>query len=262
VAIGNQAGQTGQRAFCVAIGNLAGQNNQHTSSIILNAQNAALDSRVNDSSYWAPMRNATTPTPVSIAPPIPASQRYSDYVMAYDPTNDLIYNQAATSTYEVSYGRHGMLLATFFMPDLYGSLPIWFAASAQGITIGLVANPFPPGPTGPLCQVNKYDFFLYNCTTTQFRPVLSGTTCTGLQQGLFVGNACDGIYAVLQDNLAGNYAEAAYLNILWDTGIAAPENQCNSQWSASVEWLQDPRSNVTIAGNTYKVMLLGANHSF
>jgi hypothetical protein len=85
IAIGFQAGQSGQGTAAIAIGALAGQTNQHNNSIVLNAQGTVLNSAAASACYIAPMRTGVT-----------ATTTYG--VMLYDATNrEVLYSANATS---------------------------------------------------------------------------------------------------------------------------------------------------------------------
>ena len=71
-----------------------------------------------------------------------------------------------------------------------------------------------------------------------------------------------GLYAVLS---GAQYAAAAYLYLMFSDDnavVGAPRTYCNTCWSAAIEWLNDPRSRYINNGTEYRIMLLGANHSF
>ena len=61
VAIGNAAGNTNQGTSCVAIGTNAGYNGQHANSIVISAQNTALNTANPSALYIAPIRQLTNP---------------------------------------------------------------------------------------------------------------------------------------------------------------------------------------------------------
>lgn len=253
VAIGYGSGASNQGSYSVALGYEAGFNIQEQNTIIINAQSSNLDgiSGVSQATYVAPVRNSTVPNPSG-------ASRNPDYFLTYDPSFDASYNPTGTNTYEVSWGRHGMLLATQYLP-YSATVTDWYLHGASGISQSLSTSPFNP----ITCQSNNYSMFLCSCASISLiGPILSvGTTCYN-SGALLVGQPCDGFFALLLDP-TGDYDEAAYFYIYLRDAIGGTANNfCNMTWSASIEWLQDNRSSVTISGTTYKIMLLSSNHSF
>jgi hypothetical protein len=203
------------------------------------------------------MRPVNDPNPVV---------KYPDYLLAYDPTGPLFSqpNPTANSIYEVTYGRHSMLFGTYFLPYVGQNVEPWKQDGATAISVPLTTDPFINGPGGkPQCQRNKYDYFLWNCTTDTLTGVLTAPNFCNTGTGV-IFNSCEGCYALLQDNSGAPilYDEAAFLTINWFLGNASPYNQITKSWSCSIEWLSDPRSDALIGGIRYKIMLLGANHTF
>jgi hypothetical protein len=231
--------------------------------------------------YMAPMRDATVGLTGATGQ---AGKGFPDYMMAYDPTQDPVYNQSSNGTYEITWGRHSMLLATFYLPSIPSSGgPGWDLTSVNAITSGIIVNPFGNEPlvagTSLLCQTNKYIYYLVTCGPS-LTPILNGgspildtgITCqTWLPGGVPLGVACDGIYAVLFDP-NGAYNEAANLYIHMGDSNSPKSVWANVSWSSSIEWLQDPRSVISITAiippagtaTTFnaRIMLLGGNHSF
>ena len=64
------------------------------------------------------------------------------------------------------------------------------------------------------------------------------------------------MYALLETPTT--FDEAAYLSVYWQF----KEFNVNIQYSCSIEWFNDARSNVVVNTIKFKVMLLGANHTF
>jgi hypothetical protein len=169
-----------------------------------------------------------------------------------------------------------MMFGTYYMPfcpDGSGSPTsvTWNLLSVQAISVPLTSDPFLSGgpiPAGiPNCQRNIYNYYLYNCVTGLLSPLLiDGSITQTCQPGptgpFFQAVTCEGIYALLEPN--GGFDEAAYLSVSWNFKA----HDCNIQYSCSIEWFNDVRSNVVIfdpnvgADRKYKVMLLGANHTF
>ena len=185
-----------------------------------------------------------------------------------------------------------MMFGTYYMPYTIGNdqvniIPVtWRLLSAQAISVPLTTDPFLavplPGPPGvPQCQRNKYSYYLYNAcpTAAGIGPYLSPLLIDGAlnqtcQPGppdppdpFFTADTCDGIYALLESP-SGLFDEAAYLSVNWNFKL----QDFNIQYSCSIEWFNDVRSNVNIAipqpdpdpplPKKFKVMLLGANHTF
>jgi hypothetical protein len=92
VAIGNYAGSSGQGDYAVAIGNLAGETSQHAKSIIINANNTALNS-TGEGFFVHPIR--TTATSIS-------------HYLAYDePNKEIQYKtlNAAAAGFSIVNGQ-------------------------------------------------------------------------------------------------------------------------------------------------------------
>ena len=82
IAIGNNAGQTNQGSNSIAIGNSAGQNNQAANSIVLNGSGSIITGGISNATYIAPIRNVST-----------------NYSLYYNPTtSEMTYESTALST--------------------------------------------------------------------------------------------------------------------------------------------------------------------
>ena len=64
------------------------------------------------------------------------------------------------------------------------------------------------------------------------------------------------MYALLETPTTQD--EAAYLSVYWQF----KDFNVNIEYSCSIEWFNDVRSDVTVNTKKFKVMLLGANHTF
>jgi hypothetical protein len=272
VAIGIGAGSNNQGNNSVAVGNGAGNSLQHDNTIILNATGIVLDTGAVGATYIAPIRDANDAIPGATGPtgPVGPVKYPGDYLMAYDPSQTLC-NASAEGTKEVVYGRHGMLLATYYLPFRWQSeqpdiSEIWCPISAQGISQSLSKTPF-IDTSGNLsyCQKNNYNYFIVDCSNlSPINIVLNKPdTCRRyIQTNAY--RECTGIIALVHDP-DQNYCEAAHLTLHWGTNLSFNEpcsiRNFQSTWTASIEWLNDPRS-VYQQNPEWRIMLLGANHSY
>jgi hypothetical protein len=246
VAIGYQAGQTGQSDYGIAIGYQAGQNNQATNSIVLNAQNVALNTSGSDRTHIAPIR-----------------ENYKDSILVYDDQN---YNDPGSlgtdQRFEVSYAPYAVPLFTWYPPESVGSYQLWNSQAFMAITERL------PYTTGIYCQNNSYEYWIVDCSTFQAvhtTPILGpGTPCRTIQ-GYKVTYCPRAYFAVAVDPNLG-YKETCYFNSYWWAGNGSPVEFIEQEWSATIGWLQDRRSRINFTdanGNPLegRVLLLGANHT-
>jgi len=82
IAIGNNAGLTNQGTNSIAIGNSAGQTNQAANTIVLNASGSSITGAISNSSYISPIRNIS-----------------SNYSLYYNPTtSEISYESSLLST--------------------------------------------------------------------------------------------------------------------------------------------------------------------
>jgi hypothetical protein len=278
IAIGNSAALNGAGLYSIAIGFQAENAvTLNINTIVLNAQGIALDSVAAVSTYVAPLRSANNGAgypgiPIGTDPDI----KYPDYLCSYDPVADIV-NPTAQTVYEVTYGKHSMMLATYYMPYApnFPAAPEsvrWSLTSAQAISVPLTTDPFALAGTVPTCQKNIYNYYLYNCITETLSPLLiDGTAAPPLNTcapgpilpNPFQARTCEGVYALLED-LTITFDQAAYLSVYWGyTNVDVPTiNTINIEYSCSIEWFNDVRSDIEIDGKKFKVMLLGANHTF
>jgi hypothetical protein len=277
IAIGFGAGKTNQGNNSVAIGYLAGNTLQHDNTIILNATGTVLDTGAVGATYIAPIRDANDAIPGATGASGPTGpEKYpGDYLMAYDPKFDPSCNLSAGTSYEVVYGRHGMLLATYYLPFRWQGAPpdiseIWCPISAQGISQSLSKTPFIDSLGNiSYCQKNNYNYYIFDCSNPPplsplYIVLNSQETCRKyVPTNAF--RECTGIIALLEDP-SRNYCEAAHLTLHWGTNQFFNEpcsiRNFQSTWTASIEWLNDPRSVFQLNGLQFRIMLLGANHSY
>jgi hypothetical protein len=144
-----------------------------------------------------------------------------------------------------------------------------------------VTEKLPPYPTGPspvitpnFCQTNTFDYRLINCSNNNIQ-IATGpfSTCIPLTTSTY--NVCEGWYAVCAPTSLPT-DQACHLTIHWQSdnvktvspNTSAPTDIfqlfTSSSWSASIEWLNDPRSDASIFGlsSAWRIMLLDVNHSF
>ena len=282
ISIGSYAGLVGQGNNSIAIGYKAGEGNivsrnQPSNTIILNATGLVVyGDNATDSTYIAPLRDSA---PLSACPPSTApgiKKGFPDYMMAYDPTYlantaAVVGQPTANTTYEVTYGRHGMLLATHYLHiagDTTTPITQWYIRSLYAISQSLSCDPFlAVGTQSATCQSNKYEYYLYNCslpTLIQTGITHNNKCSTSSPTGIMLGAPCNGVYALLLDpnpNLV--YDEAAYFSVLLNADQSGTSPfSLQLSWSASIEWLNDPRSSLQLGNTVYKIMLIGANHSY
>ena len=217
--------------------------------------------------YIAPIRNATIGTTGTTGPTPPTGTiGYPDCIMVYDPFNP-VFLTSANATYEVSWARHSMFLATFYLPPLIDPLLNWQTYGVSAVTRLMRTNPFgnkTVDNSGILeCQNNLYSYYLVPCGINSITSAIltAGSTSASIP-AILTASGGVGLYAVLS---GAQYAAAAYLYLMFSDDnavVGAPRTYCNTCWSASIEWLNDPRSRYINNGTEYRIMLLGANHSF
>lgn len=222
VAIGASAGENNQGAYAVAIGNSAGNTNQHPNSIVLNAQNVAL--------------NSTNPSAFYVKPVRPDAS----------PANILYYN---TGSGEISYGSNSgggsvtNQFSTLFTSTLTASTifleggVVKVASGTNAIAIG--------NNTGAISQGNY-------TVAVGFNSGNSGQKLASVAVGCNAGFVNQGSNSVAIGVSAGSNTQGP-----WSVAIGY-EAGCNVQGSTSVAigfragWRSQLNSNIAIgylAGN-------------
>jgi hypothetical protein len=229
--------------------------------LVIDAEQIGLtDQPVGPSTYINPIRNT-----------------WRDYVLTYDPDSAL--GGSANNTREVNVSQFGMFLAAWYLPNYVtdNSIPPnWRTVNAQAVTERLPSYPTGPPPVliPNFCQTNTFDYRLINCTDNTIQiPTGTFTNCIPLISATY--RACEGWYAVCAPpSLPTN--EACHLTIHWQSDnvrTVSPNSGdlteifqlfTHSSWSASIEWLNDPRSDASIFGlsSAWRIMLLDVNHTF
>jgi hypothetical protein len=292
IAIGRTAGRVTQGANAIAIGYQAGLISQPPYSIVIGDTAASVVANAPGADSIAIGKNASAnaayndtitlsaaPPPFSLEPSgtnrthiYPIRQDYRDSILIYDDpsynndTSTVPVNPPQYNRYEINTACYGMPLYTFLPPEhIDQSANPWVSYTFTAITQGF---PF-TAPSFPFCQRNVYEYYIVDCNTNPPRLVdkaLSlGETCRS-NSNVSIRPCPGGVYFAVVQADSNKYNECCIFNGYWWYGSAGPEETMQQTWSATVAWLNDPRSLIpagTIDGidKDTRLLLLVANHT-